>query len=109
MGDQGAAMDAKVEGTEAESGGSHMTPAAKMESDNFYSALERNVSEAWTDVSSEGPSEAPFIKSPHKARGGGIIIRQKHNAMGGERVIRMTKRRGSRVVGFVTPETITRT
>jgi hypothetical protein len=64
---------------------------------------------AWTEDSAGGPSEAPRFKSPHKARAGGTSNSRQHTAGGHKKVIKTTKRKGSRVLGFETPETTAKT
>ncbi len=58
--------------------------------------------------SERGQSEAPSIKNPHKARRGGTSSMQHHPTLGRVHVIGTTKRKGSRVLGFVTHEASTR-
>ncbi len=61
--------EARDDGTDGESGDCHMTPAARGAiSQNYYTALEEYEEEAGTRGSSEGPSEAPSIKSPFKPK-----------------------------------------
>jgi hypothetical protein len=97
---------------EGDSGDHHMTPALGVESENYYTALDREATEAWKDDSSAGPSEAPIVKSPHKAGASGAGSRKQHTAGGHEKDIRTTKRKSNKVIAeqeggtvrFTTPE-----
>jgi hypothetical protein len=91
-------MGTETEAEEEDPGECHMTPAVGVESENFYSTFDREASEAWTEVASEGPSEAPSVKSPHKARTKGAGTRQRRSSGEDGRVIRATKRKEGRIV-----------
>jgi hypothetical protein len=63
------AEEAVGDDTESDSGDCHVTPVAGGEvSENYYTTLEGDAEEAWTEDSTGGPSEAPNIKSTHKPR-----------------------------------------
>ncbi len=53
--------------SEGESGDCHMTPAVKgCHSENYYTALDGYEEAGGAEALSEGPSEAPSIRSPFK-------------------------------------------
>jgi hypothetical protein len=86
------------------------------ESDNYFTALggeetgevNGEAKAAWTEDCAGGPSEAPSIKSPHKARASGTSNNRQHTAGGHQKFIWTTKRKGNKVLGFETPETTTK-
>ncbi len=102
--EQDDVVETHEEGDEEESGDCHMTPASGAESENFYTALERDATEALTDVLDAEPSEAPSIKSPHKARRSGASSRQNSIRVGAEQGGKPSRRMGHKTVDFVASE-----
>jgi len=109
---QAAAEGTQVDRERAASGSGSVMMAEGVESENYYTALagdktgEVNGDPTATgaEESTGGQTEAPSIKSPHKTRAGGTSNNRHRTAEGTRKVIRKTMRKGSRVLGFVTPE-----
>ena len=81
--------------------------AEGVESENYYTALAGDETgegngDTTAEESTGGQSEAPSIRSPHKARPGGTSTKRQRTSEGTRKVIKTTKRKGSRVLGFVT-------
>ncbi len=88
--------------------------AEGLESENYYTALagdeaDEGIGDETEEDSAGGHSEAPSIKSPLKARARGTSNDRHRTTERTRKVIKSTKRKGSRVLGFVTPEPTTTT
>ena len=112
-------MQMTSEGTRAEEmraasvSGSAMK-AEGVELENYYTALageeaDEGIGDETAEDSAGGHSEAPSIKSPLKDRARGTSTKRQRTTERTRKVIRSTKRKGSRVLGFVTPEPTTTT
>jgi hypothetical protein len=96
----------------AAAGNAESTIATGVESDNYFTALAGELTDeetgqqpdraeaTGTKASTVEISEEPSIRSPHRAGRGG----KQPTAVRRTQVIRTTKRKGSRVIGFATPE-----
>jgi hypothetical protein len=92
------AEEAVGDDTGNDSGDRHMTTAeGRIVSENYYTALQGDAEEAWTEDSSGGPSEATIIKSPQKPRQKGSRGRQ--NQEGGTSRLPSGKRGVAEVKG----------